>query len=75
LDLTITEVVGSAPDGWRGEVGRIDGTLLDRVLPGRPRHRDYFVCGPPGMVVDVGRHLREWGVPPRRIHAEQFEVV
>ncbi|MDT4892311.1 MAG: hypothetical protein QOE97_1346 [Pseudonocardiales bacterium] len=74
LDLTVTEVVGSAPDGWPGEVGRIDGTLLDRVLPRRPRHCDYFVCGPPEMVVDVGRHLREWGVPPRRIHAEQFEV-
>ena len=75
LDLTITEVVQSAPDGWRGEVGRIDAALLDRVLPRRARHRDYFVCGPPGMVVAVGRHLRERGVPAGRIHTEQFESV
>jgi ferredoxin-NADP reductase len=75
LDLTITEVVQSAPAEWRGEIGRIDAALLDRVLPRRARHHDYFVCGPPGMVVAVGRHLRERGVRPGRIHTEQFEVV
>ncbi|MDT4944993.1 MAG: hypothetical protein QOH14_1726, partial [Pseudonocardiales bacterium] len=75
LDLTITEVVQSAPAGWPGELGRIDAALLDRVLPRRSRHHDYFVCGPPGMVVAVGRHLRDRGIPPRRIHTEQFEVI
>ncbi|MEO6702368.1 MAG: ferric reductase-like transmembrane domain-containing protein [Jatrophihabitantaceae bacterium] len=75
LNLRIIEVVQDAPPDWRGERGRIDGALLDRVLPRRTRHHDYFLCGPPAMVVGVGRQLRERGISARRIHTEQFEVV
>jgi ferredoxin-NADP reductase len=48
---------------------------LDRVLPRRARHHDYYVCGPPAMVVAVGRQLRERGISTKRIHTEQFDVV
>jgi predicted ferric reductase len=75
LDLTIVEVVESHPPEWGGESGRVDSGLLDRVLPRRARHHDYFVCGPPGMVVAVGRQLRERGIAAKRIHTEQFDVV
>ena len=75
LDMTITEVVQTPPPNWRGESGLIDGSLLERTLPRRSRHHDYFICGPPGMVVAVGRELRDRGVKPKNIHTEQFEVV
>lgn len=75
LPLLIVEAVGSPPPGWRGETGRIDARLLDRWLPRRTRHFDYFVSGPPGMVVNIGRQLRRRGIPVERIHTEQFEVV
>jgi NAD(P)H-flavin reductase len=75
LGLHVTEVLQSPPRGWLGESGRVGSDLLDRVLPRRARHHDYYLCGPPAMVVAVGRQLRNRGIPARRIHTEQFEVV
>jgi predicted ferric reductase len=76
LRLTVVYVLGRPSPDWPGERGRIDGRLLDRWLPQRAAERhDYFVCGPPAMVVDVGEELKYLGVPPRRIHTERFEVV
>ena len=75
LDLAVTEVIEVPPEHWGGETGRINPELLERVLPRHYRHHDYFLCGPPPMVVAVGRQLRERGIPTRRIHTEQFEVV
>ena len=75
LDLAVTEVIEVPPDDWPGETGRIDTELLERCLPRHHRHHDYFLCGPPPMVIAVGRQLRERGIPTRRIHTEQFDVV
>jgi predicted ferric reductase len=75
LDLTVIEVLESPPPGWPGEAGMVDGELLDRVIPCHARRHDYFLCGPPPMVIAVGRLLRERRIPVRRIHTEQFEVV
>jgi 3-phenylpropionate/trans-cinnamate dioxygenase ferredoxin reductase subunit len=75
LDLAVTEVIEAPPKEWGGETGRIDTELLERCLPRHYRHHDYFLCGPPPMVVAVGQQLRENGIPPRRIHTEQFDVV
>lgn len=76
LRLTVVYVLAEPPDGWRGERGRIGGGLLDRWVPTRaPERHDYFVCGPPAMVVDVGESLMTLGIPARRIHTERFEVV
>lgn len=75
LDLTVVEVLESPPPGWPGEAGMVDNELLDKMLPSHVRHHDYFLCGPPPMVIAIGRLLRERGVPVRRIHTEQFEVV
>ena len=75
LHLAVTEVIEVPPAEWLGETGRIDTELLERCLPRHYRHHDYFLCGPPPMVVAVGRQLRERGIPTRRIHTEQFDVV
>lgn len=76
LDLTVVDVLADPPRGWTGERGRIDRALLDRRLPQRGRrHVDYFLCGPPQMVLAVERHLRRLAISPRRIHTERFEIV
>lgn len=75
LDLVVTEVIEAPPDDWPGETGRIDTELLERCLPRHYRHHDYFLCGPPPMVIAVGRQLRDRGIPARRIHTERFDVV
>jgi predicted ferric reductase len=36
------------------------------------RHRDVFVCGPPGMTAAVGRTLTMLGVPAAQCHTERF---
>lgn len=75
LDLAVTEIIESPPSDWGGESGRINGDLLERCVPHHYRHHDYFLCGPGPMVVGVGRQLRDRGIPARRIHTEQFEVI
>ena len=75
LSLRVVEVVAKPSPGWAGEVGRIDAALLARVLPRRARHLDFYLCGPPRMVVTVGQLLRIRGIRARRIQTEQFDVV
>lgn len=75
LDLAVVPVVQDHGPYWDGETGRIDARMLDRVLPRRTRHNDHFVCGPPGMVTAVWRQLRNRGIPAKRIHTEQFDVI
>ncbi|HET9860220.1 MAG TPA: ferredoxin reductase family protein [Nocardioidaceae bacterium] len=75
LDLTVTPVLESPPEDWDGEQGRIDAELLDRCLPRHSKQHDYFLCGPPPMVIAVGKQLRDRGIPLNRIHTERFEVV
>jgi len=74
LDLDIVEVLAHPPPGWVGETGHVDAALLARRIPRRARHHHVFLCGPPGMVVDVGRTLRDLGIPAQHIHTEQFDV-
>lgn len=77
LDLTVVATVTRPDEGWGGPVGRIDADLLNGVLPNdAERDRlDYFVCGSSGFVEGILMSLSQVGVPPSRIHTEQFEMV
>ncbi|UZK70597.1 2Fe-2S iron-sulfur cluster-binding protein [Sphingomonas sp. S1-29] len=59
----------SARHGF-GLSGVIDMTLLHQVLP--PGRHDFYVCGPPPMMVSLIPALRDGGVPADRIHHEAF---
>jgi ferredoxin-NADP reductase/DMSO/TMAO reductase YedYZ heme-binding membrane subunit len=70
LHLTLTLTRADDP-AWRGATGRIDGTLLKRVIPdvtGIP----VYLCGPPEMLATTRALLRELGVPERNIRTESF---
>lgn len=43
-----------------------------RALVPDIRHRDVFVCGPPGMTLKVLDSLHRLGVPPEHVHQEAF---
>jgi predicted ferric reductase len=77
LDLTVVEVLRRPPADWTGPGSTVDGQLLTTVLPGpfRRNQLDYFVCGPPALVISVTEALNELGVPPTRVHTEQFDLV
>ena len=48
--------------------GALRSLLPDIAAP------DVFLCGPPGMVEQARRSLRDAGVPARPIHSEAFEL-
>jgi predicted ferric reductase len=49
------------------------GNRLTRLVPD-VRHRDVYVCGPPGMTDAAVAGLRAAGVPDQNIHTEEFEL-
>lgn len=71
VGVTIT-LTRSAPPGWGGATGRVDGTLLAAatwVPRDGPR---VFVCGPSGFVEVVADALVAAGHPPARVRTERF---
>ena len=66
LDLTVHELHGAPVT---------DQTLAALLPPRFLRNRlDYYVAGAPSLVVATVSALTELGVPPRRVHTEQFDV-
>lgn len=72
LSLEIVHVLGTAPTGWAGESGFVNGDLLHRRLPSDLRKWSAFICGPPPLVEGVMAGLAEVGLPADRVHAERF---
>jgi predicted ferric reductase len=77
IDLEVTEVLRRPRPDWSGPIGGIDTELMSLVVGdlGDPQDLDYFICGPPGMVVDAMNVLDEMSVPADRVHTEQFDFV
>jgi len=62
----------SAPSGWTGRVGRLDGTAISSAVWAVDRMPIVYVCGPTGFVEHVADTLVELGHDPRRIRTERF---
>jgi ferredoxin-NADP reductase len=50
--------------------GQVTMDVLKRTLPSN--NYAFYICGPPGMMKDLTRGLKEWGVPDDHIHFEAF---
>lgn len=76
LDLEVTEVLRRPHPGWEGATGEINVGLLAAVLGSDHdlAQLDYFLCGPPGLIHDALEALDALGVPPHRVHTEQFDM-
>ncbi len=59
-----------APGTDYQSVGRIDGALLEKLVPGLVA--DFYLCGPTGFMASVQEQLEARGVPPERIRSESF---
>jgi 3-phenylpropionate/trans-cinnamate dioxygenase ferredoxin reductase subunit len=77
IDLEVTEVLRRPRPDWSGPIGGINAELMELVVGDldAPQDLDYFICGPPGMVVDAVKVLDEMSVPADRVHTEQFDFV
>lgn len=69
----VTYVLSEPTDSWTGEVGLIDGPLLERVLSDAQFADWLFVlCGPDAMMDSVEHYLIAKGIPSDRILSERF---
>lgn len=75
MALRVVHVVEEPPGSWDGEVGLVDGELLDRHLPDDDLEREHLLCGPEPMQETVTALLLDRGVAPGRIHTELFHWV
>jgi ferredoxin-NADP reductase len=64
--LTFTR---EAPEGWKGQTGRIDASL---IAEGEFASGTAFVCGSNGFVETAARLLLAVGFDPERIRTERF---
>lgn len=69
VSVTLTR---SAPPGWTGLTGRVDGALLRRCVWPPADAPMVFVCGPTAFVEVVANHLVEAGHDPGRVKTERF---
>jgi predicted ferric reductase len=75
LPVEVVHVLSRPQNGWPGERGRVDASLLERVLPPDAAERNVLVCGPPAMAEAAREALIDVGVPPKHVHVERFESV
>lgn len=66
LEITVTQPCA----GWQGQTGRINKHKL-AALNAAPDAL-FYLCGPPGMVDDMEKFLRDLGVPPSRVIFEKW---
>jgi predicted ferric reductase len=71
--LHVTHVWTREP-GRDGKKGRLDREKLEKLLSGAEADSVVFVCGPPPMMREVSRSLREIGFPARTVHTEEFQL-
>lgn len=63
---------------WTGFVGRMDRNrvkeILNKELQNTDLQKEYFICGPSGMMDEAGHALKEMGVPAEQVHEEHFSA-
>jgi predicted ferric reductase len=76
LNVSIIYVLSRPDEAWDGIEGRLTPDIIGPYLPlASDDSREYFVCGPEGMMDSVEPFLAENGVPLADIYAERFQIV
>jgi len=71
LELTLSQ----APESWSGLVGRIDAQKISDFVfkyANDDSQKEYFICGPSGMIETTEQSLTEMKIDPKFIHKEYF---
>lgn len=68
----------SQPQGdWNGESGRLTKDKVKALLSSSPEDslpKEYYICGPSGMMEEAARGLKEMNIPSDCIHEEHFSA-
>lgn len=61
--------------GWQGLKGRINRSFINSFLQSRnTENAHFFLCGPPGMMIEVISTLKNLNVNSGQIHQEYFKI-
>ena len=67
----VVTLTRETPQGWAGELGRVDASMLQRRL-GSLDGKTFYLCGPEAMVAGVRESLKGAGVPAARVRFEAW---
>jgi len=71
--IRIIHVLSEPDHDWDGPTGYVDEQLIRKHVPDLAE-RVVFLCGPPPMMKTVRKALAALGLPPARIHYEEFRL-
>jgi len=75
MDLQVVYVLEEAPEGWKGEQGRINAEIMARHLPKDRLAYEYFLCGPEPMQNAVKECMNKLGLRLENVQSESFNFV
>jgi len=74
LNLKLIHVLEKPHEGWAGETGYINLTMLKKHLPADHKEWIYFMCGPLPMLNAMEKYLSELNIPHKHIHSEKYDM-
>ena len=75
LNFQFIPVLAAPEEGWRGETGFINSTIMKNYLPKQYKRFLYMICGPEPLMDAMEQALPELGVPPEKVLTERFDMV
>jgi len=70
-NLKIIFTLSATHKNWKGYSRRIDKEMIKKEIPDF-MERIFFICGPPGLVTNMEKILRELSINSKRIKKENF---
>jgi predicted ferric reductase len=71
-NIKIIHVMSDQPD-YEGEKGYITPQLMDKYVQDKLSAHEFFICGPPTMILKLEKQLQEENIDPKHIHHELFD--
>jgi predicted ferric reductase len=71
-NIKIIHVMSDQPD-YEGEKGYITPELIDKYVQDKLSDHEFFICGPPTMILKLEEQLEAENIDPKQIHHELFD--
>ncbi len=72
----IIDVLSKPSDNWEGLKGRLNKdriiSLISKYIDVLKNDKEYFICGPPGLMAEAEKAFEAMNIPKEKIHKESF---
>lgn len=76
--LNVVHVLENPPSGWNGPKGMLTPDLVQTILKSLPKKlfkpREYFMCGPVGMMEQIELAFEKYKLPKDKLRKESFSA-